>query len=175
MGYILLGHGGLDIEPLVTPADMEFVAIPEGTTLQFYADAGQGLLYGSRHLDIWDQLQTPWPALDSTRVTYNLALHHARELLPEDLWDDPQLRGHTLVRPGVDGAADPLRMCTGTAKSCPTEPRAVAAGETHTCDGVLATYHGDLHWLACTFFARADGSRRSPVRTIAPSDRRQRG
>jgi hypothetical protein len=170
MGYILLGHGGLDVDPRVTPADMEFVAIPEGTTIWFYADAGQGLLYGSRHLDIWDQLQAPWPTLDHTRVTYNLVLHHATELLPYNLQGDPQFHGHTVVRPGVDGAPDPLRMCTGDRDSCPTDPRAVAAGDTHTCGGVLGTYTGDLHWVACTFFARADGSRRPPVRTIAPPE-----
>lgn len=158
MGFILLGHGGLDVDPRVTPKEMEYVAIPQGTTIQFYADSGQGLVYGSYRLDIWEQLQAPWPALDSSRVTYNLSLYNARELWDEELQNDPQFGGHTLVRAGVDGVPDPLRMCTGTPSTCPTDPRAVAKGAKHTCDGILGTYAGDLYWLACTSFMRADAS-----------------
>jgi hypothetical protein len=156
MGYILLGHGDLDVDPKVTPSDMEFVAIPQGTTLQFYADAGQGLRYGSRALDLWEQLAAPWPALDSSRVTYNLCLYSARELWDEELKNNPQFGGHTLVRAGVDGYADPLRMCTGTRATCPTDPRDVARGARHRCDGILGTLAGDLYWLACTSFANVD-------------------
>jgi hypothetical protein len=158
MGFILLGHGGLDVDPEVTPKEMEYVAIPQGTTLQFYADSGQGLVYGSYRLDIWEQLQAPWPTLDSSRVTYNLTLHSAGELWDEELKNNPQFGGHTLVRAGISGVPDPLRMCTGTPASCPTDPRAVAKGATHTCDGILGTYRGDLYWLACTSFLHSDAS-----------------
>jgi hypothetical protein len=155
MGYILLGHGGLDVDPKVTSKEMEFVAIPRGTTLQFYADAGQGLVYGGGDLDIWEQLQAPWPALDSSRVTYNLCLYNAQELWDEELKNDPQFGGHTLIRAGV-GVPDPLRMCSGTKATCPTDPRDVARGAAHRCDGILGTYTGDLYWLACTSFLNAD-------------------
>ncbi len=158
MGYILLGHGGLNVDPSVTPKDMEFVAIPSGTTIQFYADAGQGLAYNSTQLDIFAQLQAPWPALDSTRVTYNLALHNAQELWGEELKNSPDFAGHTLIRAGVDGVPDPIRMCTGTRATCPTDPRRIAAGDTHKCDGILARYTGDLYWLACSSIIRADRS-----------------
>jgi hypothetical protein len=156
MGYILLGHGDLNVDPKVTDPDMEFVAIPKGTTIQFYADAGQGLAYGSRALDLWEQLAAPWPALDSSRVTYNLSLYNARALWDAELQNNPQFGGHVLVRAGVDGYADPLRMCTGTRKTCPTDPRDVAAGAVHTCDGILGTLKGDLYWLACTSFRNLD-------------------
>jgi len=158
MGYILLGHGGLDVDPRVTPKDMEFVAIPQGTTIQFYSDSGQGLVYGSHHLDIWEQLQAPWPALDSSRVTYNLSLYNAQELWTDELKNNPSFGGHKLIRAGVDGVPDPIRMCTGTRATCPTDPRQIAAGATHECDGILATYPGDLYWLACTSFSNADKS-----------------
>ncbi len=154
MGYILLGHGALNLDPRVTPKEMEYVAIPQGTTIQFYADAGQGLVYGSSHLDIWEQLQAPWPALDSTRVTYNLALYNAAELWENELKNNPQFGGHTLIRAGVGGVPDPIRMCTGTPTTCPTDPRQVAAGRTHTCSGILGQYKGDLYWLACSSFIR---------------------
>lgn len=155
MGYILLGHGGLDVDTSVTPPDMEFVAIPQGTTIQFYADSGQGLAFNSAQLDIWEQLQAPWPALDSSRVTYNLSLYSAKELWGEELKNDPAFGGHTLVRASIDGVPDPIRMCTGSRETCPTDPRQVAEGATHTCDGILGTYTGDLYWLACTSFSNA--------------------
>ena len=153
MGYIFLGHGDLDASSSGVDPSMEIVAIPQRTTIQFYADAGQGLVYGSHDLDIWEQLQAPWPALDSTRVTYNLALYNAAELWAEELKNNPSFGGHTLIRAGVDGVPDPILMCSGTPDTCPTDPRAVAAGATHTCDGILGTYSGDLYWLACTSFA----------------------
>jgi hypothetical protein len=153
MGYIFLGHGWLEAQAGTIPAGMEIVAIPEGTTIQFYADSGQGLVYGSGELDIWEQLQAPWAPLDSTNVTYNLALGNAAELWADELQNDPGFGGHTLIRAGVDGVPDPILMCTGSPDTCPTDPRAVAAGATHTCDGILGTYSGDLYWLACTSFS----------------------
>jgi len=152
MGYVFLGHGGLEVDAGLIPAGMEIVAIPAGTTIQFYADSGQGLVYGSEDLDIWEQLQAPWPALDSTRVTYNMALSSAKELWADELKNNPSFGGNTLIRAGVDGVPDPLLMCTGTPDTCPTDPRQVATGARHGCDGILGTYDGDLYWLACTSF-----------------------
>jgi hypothetical protein len=153
MGYIFLGHGWLDVQAGAVPAGMEILAIPKGTTIQFYADSGQGLVYGSGDLDLWEQLQAPWAPLDSTNVTYNFSLGNAAELWAAELQNNPSFGGHTLVRAGVDGVPDPILMCTGSPDTCPTDPRAVAAGATHTCDGILGTYTGDLYWLACTSFS----------------------
>ncbi|MFF4369330.1 putative adhesin [Streptomyces sp. NPDC001594] len=157
MGYILLGHGGLDGDPGVTPPEMEFVAIPQGTTIQFYADAGQGLWFGRDDLDVWQQVPPYLPALGSGEVTYNLALQ-----APDVPWveefaaAEPGFAGHRIVLAGADGTPDPLPMCTGTRETCPTDPRQVAAGATHHCEGILARFHGDLHWLACTTIDHAD-------------------
>ncbi len=153
MGYIFLGHGALDVQSGTIPEGMEILAIPQGTTIQFYADSGQGLVYGSGDLDVWEQLQAPWPALDSSNVTYNLSLFSATELWANELKNNPSFGGHTLIRAGVDGVPDPILMCTGSVDTCPTDPRAVATGATHTCDGILGTYSGDLYWLACTSFS----------------------
>src|SRR6185295_19914221 len=101
MGYVLLGHGGLDVESGTMPDDMEWVAIPQGTTIQFYSDAGQTLVYGSQELDFFATLTKPWGALDSTNVTYNLTLHSAKELWGEELKNNPSFGGHTLIRAGV--------------------------------------------------------------------------
>jgi hypothetical protein len=150
MGYILLGHGGLDLDAGAIPEGMGTVAIPAGTTLQFYSETGQALVYGNKELDLWAQLQTPWPALDSTRVTYNLTLSSAKELWDDELKNHPSFAGNTLIRAGVDGVPDPIKLCNGTVDTCPTDPRQVLAGKTHTCDDVLGTYKGDLYWLACT-------------------------
>src|SRR5690242_13861882 len=126
MGYVLLGHGGLDIESGVIPDGMEYVAIPAGTTIQFYSDTGQALAYASKQLDVFAVMNKPWPALDSSRVTYNLSLHSAKELWKEELKNNPSFGGHTLIRAGVDGA-DPMLMCTGTPATCPTDPRQIKA------------------------------------------------
>jgi hypothetical protein len=163
MGYILLGHGDLNLDPRVTPKEMEYVAIPAGTTIQFYSDAGQGLVYGGHDLDVWEQLEAPWPALDSTRVTYNLTLYSATELWEDELKNNPQFGGHTLIRAGVGGVPDPIRLCSGTPATCPTDPRQIAAGRTHTCDGILGSYTGDLYWLACTSFRRVGADARETV------------
>lgn len=149
MGYILLGHGGLELDGGF-PEGMGTVAIPAGTTLQCYSDTGQALVYGAKQLDVWEHLATPWPPMDSTNVTYNLTLSSAKELWDEELKNNPSFAGHTLIRAGVDGVPDPIRLCNGTPQTCPTDPRQVAAGRTHTCDGILGTYKGELYWVACT-------------------------
>lgn len=159
MGYILLGHGDLNVNPSLTPPAMEIVAIPPGTTIQFFADAGQDLCYSSELLDAWEHLEAPWPRLDSSSVTYNLSLESAWEYWDEELKNDPQLGGHQLVRAGIGDVPDPIRLCTGTPDTCPTDPRQVAEGWTHTCDGVLgrAEFQGeDLYWLACVPMDMAD-------------------
>ena len=156
MGYIMLGHGGLVVRSDAASVEMGTVAIPQGTTIQFYSDTGQGLYYGSAHLDVWAQLQTPWPALDSTKVTWNLTLQGAPELWTDELKNNPSFGGHTLIRPGVDGVPDPIKMCSGTKATCPTDPRQVAGGAKHKCDGILGAYVGDLYWLACTSVVRGD-------------------
>jgi hypothetical protein len=150
MGYIFLGHGDLDVDPSVTSPEMEWVAIPQGTTIQFYADTGQGLCYNSKNLDVWSQLPKHLNPVDSSNVTYNLNLSNAKELWDEELKNNPDFNGNTLIRAGVDGVPDPIRMCTGTRETCPTDPRQVTAGATHKCDGILAKYTGELYWLACT-------------------------
>lgn len=167
MGYVFLGHGGLDVDPSVIPQDMEWVAVPQGTTIQFYGDTGQTLMYGSDDLDVWNQLTVHLDPVDSTRVTYNLALSSAKELWGEELKNSPDFAGHTLIRAGVDGVPDPILMCTGhsgkdpddptklSEGACPTDPRQVAAGAKHCCDGILGKYTGDLFWMACTVVVNA--------------------
>jgi hypothetical protein len=173
MGYILLGHGGLDVDPAAIDPEMEWVAVPQGTTIQFYSDTGQGLMYGSEDLDIWSQLDTPIPAVDSSGVTYNLTLYSAKELWDDELKNNPDFAGNTLVRAGVDGVPDPIQMCTGTRDTCPTDPRQIAEGATHECDGILGTYSGELYWLACTVIENASAATEAAVDTargIAPED-----
>ncbi|MFF4369440.1 hypothetical protein [Streptomyces sp. NPDC001594] len=153
MGYILLGHGDLDIDPTATPPEMDIVAIPLGTTIQFFADAGQNLCYGSQCLDAWDQLKPPWPPLDSRHVTYNFSLSSAWEHWEEELANDPHFGGHQLIRPGIGDIPDPVRLCTGTPATCPTSALRVREGDTHHCDGILGRpeFQGeDLFWLACS-------------------------
>jgi hypothetical protein len=151
----MLGHGALNVDPSVTSPEMEWVAVPTGTTIQFYADTGQGLWYGSAHLDVFSQLTAHLDPVDSAHVTYNLSLYSAKELWDEELKNNPDFGGHTLIRAGVDGVPDPVRMCTGTRATCPTDPRQVAAGATHKCEGILAKYPGEIFWLACTSLYKA--------------------
>ncbi|MFF0220235.1 hypothetical protein [Streptomyces vinaceus] len=150
MGFILLGHGALVLDP-ASPPDMETVGIPRGTTLQFYSDTGQRLVFGPDELGMWEQLDTPWPALDHTHVTYNLTLgsvdRQTREWL---LQEKRQFGDHTLVTPGFDGLPDRIRLCTGTPETCGRTPQDIEEGRTHACDGLLGRYNGDLFWVACT-------------------------
>jgi hypothetical protein len=149
MGVVLLGHGSLDVNPLVISPDMETVAIPQGVTIQFYCDTNQSLAYSSHQLDIWEQLQAPWPPLDSSHVTYNLVLENAVNNWKDELANDPQFGGNRVILPGLN-APDPLCMCTGNPDTCPTKPEQVANGMTHNCDGILGHLQGDLYWIACT-------------------------
>jgi hypothetical protein len=163
MGTVIFGHGGLDP---VAAKDMEWVAIPADTTLQFYAEAGQTLLTGQTTWAKYAaELTQPWPALDSTRVTYNLRLEalNAQEQKEIDVLgaDFP----HTIVMIGRDLPS--AQLCTGDSTTCPSDPRmiagTVAGPREHGCDGLLATYKGqELHWIACTgidgFGADAQGA-----------------
>jgi hypothetical protein len=141
----------MDFDPSRTSPEMETVAIPQGTTIQFYIDANQMLAYDSRELDIWERLQAPWPPLDSSRVTYNLTLFSAEDLWAYELMNNPQFGGNEILLPGRN-CPDPAHLCNGTPETCPTKPEQVAEGMTHQCDGILGTVHGDLYWLACAYF-----------------------
>ncbi|MEV6681939.1 hypothetical protein AB0N09_34460 [Streptomyces erythrochromogenes] len=159
MGYILLGHGGLDVHPAVLPPDMEIVALPRGTTLRFFADTGQQLSYGPMDLDGWDRLTAHLPALDCTRVTYNLTLEDAGDDAAIVLQNDPLLGGHELVRPGIGDIPGRIRLCAGTRTTCPTAPAQVARGMAHACDGIFGRpeFRGkELFWIACTSVFNAD-------------------
>ena len=152
--YILLGHGGLEVSS-VKPG-MEWVAIPQGTTLQFFADTGQGLVTNAAHMDVFTELDKPWPALDSSRVTFNLTLSSSPELDIEDLKNNPSFGGAELIQPGLRGVPDPIKLCTGTPETCPTDPRQIPVGWKHNCDGILGTYSGDMYWIACTVVVGGD-------------------
>lgn len=165
MGYLILGRGVLDVDPATTRDDMEFVAIPAGTTIRFYADTGQGLDLAAGEVDLWEQLERPWPLLDATRVTYNLCLFSAPGLSEVDPCCHPEFAPHTLVRAAAGGMPNPLRMCSGTRETCPTRPGQVASGARHDCTGILGVCSGDLYWVACHHFRHTEsaaGSRDLP-------------
>lgn len=163
MGIIFAGHGGLDVE--AAGASVEICAIPQNSTLQFYSDSGQILRVKTEDFaSFWSQLTAPWPALDSTKVTYNLTLQRHDgwvELCRSGGIDPADFNGHQLVVPGFN-APDEVRLCTGTAYdigaegqvisgTCPTDPRQIAVGWTHTCGALLQQYAGQqMFWIACT-------------------------
>jgi hypothetical protein len=150
MAHIFVGHGGLD------PADsaaynkgMGVVAIPPGTTLQFYTDAGQTVRIGDI-ASAFAQLQAPWPPLTSENVTYNFSLTPESEDVINQWTSAIAGSGHELHAPGQGGLPDPIVLCDGTTETCPTDPRQNSA---HGCTGLLGRFTGDLHWIACTAFA----------------------
>lgn len=171
MGTIIFGHGGLSP---IKAKDMEWVAIPADTTLQFYADAGQTLMTGQpTWANYAANLEAPWPALDSTRVTYNLSLsalnaqeQHEIDVLGADF-------PHTIVMIGRDLTS--AQLCTGDSKTCPSDPRMITGQvpgpREHGCDGLLATYKGhELHWIACTGISKSFGSEVQGVVDAARGD-----
>ncbi|MFF3159355.1 hypothetical protein [Streptomyces sp. NPDC057910] len=161
MGFVLMGHGSLNVNPAVTPQRMEIVAIPPNTEIQFYADAGQGLAFAHSQLNVWEQLVPHGMPLNSRNVTYNLTLGSAWGDWEAVLEDDPQFGDHSLIRPGIGDIPDPVLLCTGTPDSCPTSPAQVAAGRTHRCKGIFgrSEFQGEkLFWLACTIIKNADQS-----------------
>ncbi|MFF3159427.1 putative adhesin [Streptomyces sp. NPDC057910] len=149
MGYLLLGHGGFTPDPNLMPPGMEIVGIPRGTTIQFYVEAGQRLSFEPDDLRAcWQMAKAPWPPLDHQNVTYNLVLSNAFEKWSEKFKKTTTCDGYTLIRAGIE-AADPILLCTGTPETCPTRPEEVEEGKTHTCDGILGQYNGEMHWLSC--------------------------
>ncbi|MER6466095.1 hypothetical protein ABT278_37280 [Streptomyces sp. NPDC001228] len=139
----------MEADPASTPPEMRYVAIPRGTRIRFYCAVDQPPAAAAPAAGVRERIQAPWRPLDSSHVTGNLTLSHARGLGKQGLAGSPEFSGHTVIVPGCDGAPDPVRLCTGTPGTCPTDPQHVANGAVHGCDGVLATLHGDLHWLAC--------------------------
>ncbi|MEV6681945.1 putative adhesin [Streptomyces erythrochromogenes] len=165
MGYLLMGHGGFDADPVLTPSATAIVGIPEGVTLQFYADAGQMLAYpmGADDVrDIWNRAQRPWDPLDHTNLVYNLTLNSAFQEWSSGFLNAGTCEGHTLIRPGVE-VADPVRLCHGTPETCPTSLKEVARRKPHACDGILGLYGGEMHWLACTAFTWVGASEADTV------------
>ncbi|MEV6683403.1 hypothetical protein AB0N09_42125 [Streptomyces erythrochromogenes] len=88
--------------------------------------------------------------MDSSRPVYNLTLADAGDRYEVELRNDPTFGGHELIRPGIGDIPERISLCTGTTATCPTRPEQVAAGDVHTCDGLLGKLQGDLFWVACT-------------------------
>ncbi len=176
MGYVFLGHGGL------TPSDaanMEICALSAGTTLQYFSDSGQSLLHNPEHIAPFDALERPWPAIDSTGVTYNLGLEPVGDATLLAEYQARDWSGHMLLTPDGELGCEP-RLCTGTPETCPTDPRTVAwelAGPyEHECNGILARYAGqELFWVACTAisgFGDAEQAAVQASRGVAPEHAR---
>ncbi|MEU9256563.1 hypothetical protein AB0D66_32860 [Streptomyces sp. NPDC048270] len=155
--HVLVGHGDIPIHiPEPGAPDMNIVAIPEGTTIQFWSDSGQALDYNNHQLDVFHTFTPQIEPLDSRHVTYNLRLVAARELWGQEFQNNPQFGGREIIRPGFNGVPEEIYMCTGSPDSCPTRPADIQRGMKHTCDGILGQLSGDLHWLACTTFRGGD-------------------
>lgn len=153
MGYVIFGHGGID--PSGTVKGMEWAALPAGTTLQFYADAGQALVTGVKTWEMYSkELTVPWAAIDSTGVTYNFRLEPLSAAEERELDRVSGDFPHTVLMVGKNLKGSP-QLCTGDPSTCPTDPRMITGQvqgkTTHTCDGILKHYAGEeLHWVACT-------------------------
>lgn len=144
MGELFIGHGGL--VPENYSEGMSIVAIPPGTSLQFYTDAGQTLRIG-RLEDAFAQLHAPWPPLTSENVTYNLTLSALTFDTAARRWAAAsEGTSHTPHSPGWD-LDDPIQLCNGTVDQCPTNP---TQNRRHECTGILARFTGEMHWIACT-------------------------
>lgn len=167
MGFVILGHGGFSP---AAGAKMETCALGEGTTLQYYADTGQSLVVTKKLLDDFSKMDQPWPAINSTGVTYNLSLEPlTSEQRARLVSDDQDWGGHTLLLVGTNLDCEP-QLCTGVPATCPKDPRmitgAVAGPTEHNCDGILAKYAGqDLHWIACTVTEGFDAAIQGAVET----------
>jgi hypothetical protein len=164
MGYVIFGHGGLD--PAST-AKMEICALGAGTTLQFFTDAGQSLIHAPADVVAFETLERPWGAIDSTGVTYNLALEGLGQKLL-DAYAGVNWGGHTVLTVDTGLGCEP-QMCTGDETTCPKDPRMVAGtvpGPTaHGCEGILARYAGqELYWVACAVIDGFDEETMAAVR-----------
>lgn len=155
MGIIVLGRGDFFPPHLAEPVS-ERVTIPQGATFHFLSDYGDGLRLGPSSFPVWEHLchaQQPHPA---GGLLTNLTVHHDAALADRSLPDHPDFRGFTLVRPGVDGCPEPLRLCTCTPGEQPKDP-----DSRHTCDGLLGRedVRGDVFWVAGSSFLRVDQPR----------------
>lgn len=146
MAHLFIGHGALAPAGFTYTEGMGIVAVPPGTTLQFYTDAGQAIRFGDI-TEAFAQLQAPWPALTSENVTYNLCLTPQDDPVADKWVKVTAGSGHELHSPGRDGQPRLIVLCNGTTATCPTDPRQNRA---HNCTGLLGRYTGELHWLACT-------------------------
>ena len=172
MGVVLFGHGRLDTGTGPCRPKMEWVGVPQGTTIQFYADTGQLLKTGEDGLRKWGDLGAPWGAIDHTGVAPNYALMYGPEF--DYLLNHPSFAGHTVVRAGNDGLTDPIFLCDGDPGGpCPQNPKDITAGKIHRCNGLLAKYSGDLYWLACSD-VRNDAGVTPPEVIAAMGDSRSR-
>lgn len=157
MSFILLGHGDLLVHPGDLQPNADDVGVPFDSTLQLYTDAGQGLMLGPDELDAWGQVFCVAAADGGARLP-NLALHGGDDLWDEELRSALEHGGHVLIRPGVDGQPDPIRLCTGTPETCPPPGGTFGDVATHDCDGVLGDAGlrgGVVHWLECASITRA--------------------
>lgn len=169
---VILGHGGFDQVAAGFPGE---VLVPPDTTLRFFSDAGQPLLLPAKDgrsdydkvVNVWDHYREQDKPLPARWVTYNF------ELAPDDTQEEYDLGqsldwGATVV--AVPPGGGDLRLCTGTADTCPTPALNVqqqqfeaGTGEAvpedrwnHHCTGILGQYAGnDIIWMACTGFIRA--------------------
>lgn len=163
MGYVIFGHGGLDP---AGAAKMEICALGAGTTLQFFTDAGQGLIHAPADVVAFETLQRPWDPIDSTGVTYNLSLGpigpEAQRAYAGINWG-----GHTVLTVD-DGLGCEPQMCTGDETTCPKDPRmitgTVPGPRAHNCKGILARYAGqELYWVACAVIEGFDAETQAAV------------
>jgi hypothetical protein len=167
--YVVLGHGGFDPAGGSYPGE---VLVPPGTTLQFFAEAGQSLVlpgtnYG-KVANVWEQVAAEGSPIPEKWVTYNYQLQpdttetHRQNALASDWGDDVNVWFLST------GAAF---LCNGTADTCPTpalrvQEQAYENGEgeavdddrwNHHCTGILAQLAGhDIYWLACASIMSGD-------------------
>ncbi|RSS79754.1 hypothetical protein [Streptomyces sp. WAC06614] len=173
MSYILLGHGDLLVHRGAPPCSGESIVVPRGTTIQLYTDGGQGLVIGPDELDVWSQVFCA-AAVDAGTGLHNLVLHGGDDLANDQLASDLERGGHTLIRPGVDGMPDPIRLCTGTPRTCPPPVDPFGEEVTHDCGGLLGLLgrlpgpQGVVHWLECASITDT----RRPVTTPERAEQR---
>ncbi|MFF4369347.1 hypothetical protein [Streptomyces sp. NPDC001594] len=157
MSYVFVGIGGIEADGWATSHGNERVALPPGTSIAFYADDGDGVLYCSGGHDVVDQLWGPLAFADAEGAVPNLALHGDPAIGEAWISGGTESEDHVLIRPGVGPVPDVLRLCTGAVGECPTTQAEVDAGMTHECQGVLALFAGtDLYWMACTAFIETE-------------------
>lgn len=124
---VLIGHGGYIPQAGGYPGE---ILVPPGTTLKFYAEAGEALKLplkdgpgGKRVLDHekfqgpWDHLQDEGSPLGERQVTYNFQLQPERsdaevEAMGQIDW------GGQMLTPPLGG--DAYFLCKGSEDTCPT-------------------------------------------------------